>query len=217
MAKKKNVDLPIQRYKDQISGIRAAVGALNGATPEVKRSVYEWAVIALYAAIEELFLESFTAAINRNPTHVSAAKGVPFPKHMTVAMCRYLIVGDGYFGFRDRDDLKKKCKAFLGDGHDLIAELNGDRAAVALEVMTAARNYAAHQSAWAKEKLRGVLTKRGLLGAKGLSTSGAYLSAIDSSAAWITPLAVQTGKTRLFALLAYADSLGSSVEDKVTF
>jgi hypothetical protein len=215
MANKKSLDLSVKRFRTKLDEVKAVLD-LNGGGAN-KRAVHEWAIISCFAAFEGLMMDIFVTALNRNPAHFTAAVSVPFPKHLTLATCRYLIVGDGYFGFRDRDDLKDQCRKFLGAGHPFLDTLKGEEAAVALEVLVTARNYAAHQGDWAKEKLRKTLKKRGFPGAAGLGYAGNYLAAIDNSDKWRKSFDIVNGNSRIKGILKYLSKVGNAVESKVIF
>jgi hypothetical protein len=162
-------------------------------------------------------MDVFVTALNRRPKQFSDATGVPFPKHLTIATCRYLIVGEGYFGFRDRDDLKKKCKRYLGENHAFLGALNGDGPATAFAVIADVRNFGAHQGEWAKSKLKKTLRERKLPGADGISTAGTYLAAVDNSLPWRTAFGVPSGRTRIDAFLTFLSSIGAAVKQHVNF
>jgi hypothetical protein len=216
LPKKKSLGLSLQRYRKELDAVVVLVdGAADGSAN--RNAIHEWSAIRAFASLEGLMMDVFMTALNRTPEHFTSAVGVPFPKHLSLATCRYLIVGDGYFGFRDRDDLKDQCKKFLGTNHTFVDTLSGERPAVTLEVLVTARNYAAHQSTWAKEKLRKTLRKRGLQGADKLGSPGSYLAAIDNSAKWRNSFEVPNGNSRTRGIVKYLRKLGDDVENEVKF
>jgi hypothetical protein len=118
-------------------------------------------------------LDALSGAINNDASTISSTVGVDFPKHMTEDVCRYLIIGTGYFDFRGRDGLIKLAKDFVPDTHYLIGILKDAQFKDALEQLSAFRNLAAHYSETAK-----IATRRVIDGEK-VGSAGSWLRKQD--------------------------------------
>ncbi len=131
--------------------------------------VYDYAIIRLYRDFENLILHYLVAAINNGSEHLSQTTGVEFPKHLKKEVCRYIIVGDGYFNFRKRDDLIRTLRKYLPEDHYLVTIIKKNKYKEALEQLSALRNFAAHDSKPSK--------KRALeaIGQVKMGSSGAWL------------------------------------------
>lgn len=133
---------------------------------------YEMTLIKLYEYFERLMLESLVVAINNDIGRtISSRKGFTFPAHMTDEVCEFLIVGDGYFNFRNYDDLKRTIKGFVPDDHWLLTEACASHNRASIERLTALRNYSAHGSRKARERAKTALN------AKRLPSAGAWIKA----------------------------------------
>jgi cupin superfamily acireductone dioxygenase involved in methionine salvage len=130
---------------------------------------YEYGVIRLYREFEALMLDVLVGVINNDTSTLSRSTGVTFPKHLTDEVCRYLIVGNGYFDFRGRDGLINTLKKYVPDDHFLLNIVKKEDYKGALKLLPAIRNYSAH---------KGLLAKRRALeavGQKRMSDAGSWL------------------------------------------
>ncbi len=216
MRKKSKANV-ITAYSEELQAVRDVLDNSDSGGPDARKALSEWALISAFAALEELLLEIMTAALNRDNSAFEDATGLEFPEHLNVAVCRFLIVGEGYFGFRDIDDLKKKLARYLGSSHTLIAELKGAQPAAAFEIIAKSRNLAAHRSEWAVAALKASLKKRDITGGSGLTSAGSWLCSIDNSDAWKGVFKGPKGKSRMEAILGYLESFGATVDQKVQF
>ena len=127
-------------------------------TSGLREDYHDWctdyAIIRLYREFENLMLDALSGAINNDATAISTTVGVEFPKHMNEDVCRYLIIGTGYFDFRGRDGLIKIAKDYVPEAHYLIGILKDQRFKDTLEQLSALRNLAAHDSDRAKDSAR---------------------------------------------------------------
>ena len=130
---------------------------------------YDYAIIRLYREFEDMILNCLVAAINSDTQQLSKTTGIDFPKHITDDVCEFIIVGDGYFGFRGRDGLIKTLKGYLTDDHYLVTIVKKPAYKDALEKLSALRNFAAHDSKPSKK--RALQT----IGGQRLASSGAWL------------------------------------------
>ena len=130
---------------------------------------YDLAIIRVYREFEDLMLSCLITLINRDSSTFSAHKDRDFPKHMSVAVCEYLICGDGYFDFSGRPGLIRTIKKVVPDGNWFLNIVRDATYTDALDKLSALRNFAAHDSAVSK--------KRALeaIGHKRMSSSGAWL------------------------------------------
>jgi len=131
--------------------------------------IYEYAIIRLYRGFEILILEALVGAINNDSKTVSSRTGIQFPKHMTDEVCRYLIVGDGYFDFRGREGLIRTIKGFVPDSHYLLAAVKNEKYRAPIDRLIALRNWSAHGSAASKRRMKEAL------GSKKVKSAGAWL------------------------------------------
>jgi len=125
----------------------------------------------LYKDFERLMLNCIVAAMNNDTSHLSKLKGFDFPKHLTDEVCEYMVTGDGYFDFRGKSGLIKTLKKYLPDDHYLITTIKHKRYTESLDMLSALRNYAAHESPQSKQKALDV-TKQTRIGG-----AGSYLKA----------------------------------------
>ena len=130
---------------------------------------YDYAIIALYRAFEDLMLSVIVGAINNDSSTISQSTGVTFPKHLTDEVCEYLVVGGGYFDFKGRPGLIKLIKRYVPSTHYLVGTIKKEKYKDTLDQLSALRNFAAHG---------GPVAKRAALVATGqhrLDTSGSWL------------------------------------------
>lgn len=111
---------------------------------------YDYAIIRTYHGFEELMLKTIIAAINISPATISHATGVLFPRHLSQNVCRYLVVGNGYFDFKGRDGLIGKLRRYLPENHPLVRLVKDETLKQSLERLSSLRNLAAHNSIQAK-------------------------------------------------------------------
>ena len=119
---------------------------------------YEYAIIRLYCAFEQLMLDTLTAVLNKNPKTFEDKTGIKL-KAIQNDLAEYIIVGNGYFDFKGRDGLIKIVKSYVADGHWLIKIVTDDHYKDSLEQLSAFRNYAAHSGNAAKFRARKVTGK----------------------------------------------------------
>lgn len=130
---------------------------------------YEYAVIRLYRCFESLMLEGLVGAINNDTATLTSKTGFSFPKHLTDEVCRYIVVGDGYFDFKGRGGLIKLMKRFVPESHYLVTVVKEAKYKDDLDRLSALRNFAAHGSSKSKQAALKA-TKQ-----SNMSSSGAWL------------------------------------------
>ncbi len=156
---------------------------------------HDYAVIRLYREFESLMLEALVGAINNDPSGLSSATGVDFPKHLTLKVCRYLVIGTGYFDFKGRSGLLKMLKKYVPNDHYLVQVVNKSKYRDALDRLSALRNFAAHNSEQSK---KAALTATNM---NNLGSSGGWLR-VDN---------------RLEALSARLKELAMEIHDEARF
>ncbi len=157
MPRKKSVKKSAERFIEQVDKIKEFVeDAKKNLGDRHVTWAYEYAIIRLYREFETLVLDALVGAINNDTGTISQRTGVRFPKHLTDEVCRYLIVGTGYFDFKGRDGLIKKLKLFVPENHYLVEIIRHDKYKEVLEKLPALRNLAAHNSLVAKRKAKKV-------------------------------------------------------------
>lgn len=134
---------------------------------------YDYAIIRLYRSFEVLMLNCLVAAINNDTKQLSAKTGRDFPKHLSDEVCEYLIVGNGFFNFKGRDGLIGDLKTFLKDDHFLIEIVKSASFKIALERLSALRNFAAHNSKPSKKSAMKAV------GVQRMKSAGAWLKEQD--------------------------------------
>lgn len=150
MPKKKSIKMAAQRFIEAADGVLDFFDKTSGLKEDYHDWCTDYAIIRLYREFENLMLDALAGAINNDASAISNAVGVDFPKHMTEGVCRYLIVGTGYFDFKGRDGLIKIARDFVPEAHYLIGVLKTAKFKDALEQLSALRNLAAHDSDRAK-------------------------------------------------------------------
>ncbi len=130
---------------------------------------YEYAIIRLYRDFEDMILNCLVAEINSDTEQLSQTTGVNFPKHITEEVCEFIIVGDGYFDFRGREGLIKTLKKYLPKDHYFVLIVKKPAYKDTLEMLSALRNFAAHDSKPSKKRALQVI------GGQKLLSSGAWL------------------------------------------
>lgn len=99
-------------------------------------------------------LDTLVGALNNDTSTLSTRTGFSFPKHLTDEVCRFLVTGRGYFDFKGRDGLIKALKQYLPDDHYLVEVVSKPGYRNSLELLSAARNYAAHESQQSKSAFK---------------------------------------------------------------
>jgi hypothetical protein len=147
MPKKKSLRLAAQHFKKHCDEL---IQYLNAAEEHLGDEhitwSYDYGIIRLYREFEGLVLECLIGAINNNTSTLSQTTGYSFPQHITDEICRYLVIGSGYFDFKGRDDLIRILKKYLPDNHYLITTITKPVYREALDKISALRNFAAHGS-----------------------------------------------------------------------
>ena len=142
---------------------------LSGLSGAHETWIYDYAIIRLYRDFEDMILNCLVASINNDTEQLSFTTNIDFPKHLTDEVCEFIIIGNGYFDFKSRDELIKTIKKYIRDDHYLVSISKKNCYKDVLEKLSALRNFAAHDSKPSK--------KRALkaIGAKRLASSGAWL------------------------------------------
>jgi hypothetical protein len=150
MPKKKSIKGSANEFKAETDKILAFLTASAGLGDEHVSWCHDLAIIRLYRAFESLMLDALVGALNNDTSTLSSRTGFSFPKHLTDEVCRFLVTGRGYFDFKGRDGLIKTLKQYLPDDHYLVEVVSKAGYRNALARLSAARNYAAHESSQSK-------------------------------------------------------------------
>ncbi|HMN94005.1 MAG TPA: hypothetical protein PKC60_12320 [Hydrogenophaga sp.] len=150
MPKKKSIKGSANEFKAETDKILAFLTASAGLGDEHVSWCHDLAIIRLYRAFESLMLDALVGALNNDTSTLSSRTGFTFPKHLTDEVCRFLVTGRGYFDFKGRDGLIRALKQYLPDAHYLITVVSKQGYRDSLDLLTAARNYAAHESQQSK-------------------------------------------------------------------
>lgn len=154
MARKKSIKKCAGEFAESVERIADFFHRTNGLKDEFHEWCTDYAVIRLYRAFESLMLDALSGAINNDATTISSTAGLKFPKHLSLDVCRYFIVGSSYFDFKGREGLIGLAKRYVPDTHYLIKILKDVKYKDSLEQLSAFRNFAAHSSKKAKEAAR---------------------------------------------------------------
>ena len=130
-------------------------------------------IIRLYRKFESLMLDALVGAVNNDTATISTTTGVKFPEHLTDEVCEFLIVGTSYFDYKGRDGLIRKLREFVPEDHYLVAIVKKPSFKEAIELLSALRNFAAHESDLSK---RAALTA---IDGERIESSGAWLKRAD--------------------------------------
>ena len=130
---------------------------------------YDYAIIRLHRELEQMTLKCLVAAINNDTKQLSNTTGIDFPKHLTHAVCEYIIIGDGYFDTQGRDSLIRTLKKYLRNDHYLVKVFSETKYKCTLDRLYALRNFAAHGSLKSRKR---ALTATSM---KKLPSSGGWL------------------------------------------
>jgi hypothetical protein len=154
MPRKKSIKSIAKRFQKAADEILEFVDKTSGLKEQYTEWCSDYAIIRLYREFENLMLGTLSGAINNDAATISTTVGITFPKHMSDGVCRYLVVGTGYFDFRGRDGLIRLVKEYVPDTHYLVGILKDAKYKDALEQLSALRNLAAHGSEQAKAAAR---------------------------------------------------------------
>ena len=170
--RKKSIKKAARDFVENMDGIIKFTARSAGPhlTDQDKSWCHDLAIIRLYREFEGLILRCLVALINSDATTFSQLKRRKFPKHMNVAVCDYLICGDGYFNFSGRDGLIREINKCVPKNHWLPTAVKKRRYKDAINRMCALRNFAAHDSSVSKKRALEVI------GQKKMLSSGAWLS-----------------------------------------
>jgi hypothetical protein len=130
---------------------------------------HDLAVIQLYREFETLMRQTLVGAINNDSTTASLKLGVDLPKHLSFAVCEYLVTAGGYFDFKGRDGLLKELQRFVPKSHYLVRAVGRAKYKSSLEQLCALRNFAVHDSRQAKA------TALKAVGQKRMLSAGSWL------------------------------------------
>ena len=130
--------------------------------------IHEYAIVRLYRSFEDLMVSVLVGCLNQDSQTLSDRTGIKFPKHLNVAVCRYLVTGGGYFDFRGRDGLIKELSQFLGRKHNIVLVVKHTKYKTTLEALCTLRNFAAHGSQQAKKAAKDATRTN-------MSSAGAWL------------------------------------------
>jgi hypothetical protein len=124
---------------------------------------YEYATIWLHQVVESFLLEAVVYEVNRKPSLVSAAWGVPLRvTDINRATAEFLLTRDGYFDLGRR--LDEQLGRVLPSGHHLRVVLK--RHARALKRLSVLRNLSAHDSGHARRAAFKLLRSEGYRGGR---------------------------------------------------
>jgi hypothetical protein len=170
MPRKKSLRLAAQHFKDHCDELIQYLHDVEANFGDEYISwSYDYGIIRLYREFEGLILECLIGAINNDTSTLSQITGYDFPPHLKDEVCRYLVVGSGYFDFKGRDDLIKILKRYIPDDHYLITIVRKPDYRETLEKLSALRNFAAHSSDVSKKAaLRVIIQAR-------VGSSGSWL------------------------------------------
>jgi hypothetical protein len=182
MPKKISVKTAATRFTDASNSILTFFKETAGLKETHQHWCADYAAIRLYREFETLMLESLSGSINNDSRTISSTVGCSFPKHMSRAVCQYLIVGTGYFDFHGRDGLIQTVKGFIPDDHYLTKILKKPEYKDSLERLSAIRNFAAHDSDRAKEAARRAI------GGEKMGSAGYWLRKADHFEKLVTEL-----------------------------
>jgi hypothetical protein len=170
MPRKKSIKRSVRTFIREVQEIEKFVQCAQKKFKDRYLSwAYEYAIIRLYREFERMMLDALVGAINNDTTTLSKRTGVRFPKHLTDEVCRYLIVGDGYFDFKGRDGLITTLTKYVDPHHYLVTAVKSDKYKQTLGQLCTLRNLAAHNSRLAKVRAKKVV------GQERMSDAGSWL------------------------------------------
>lgn len=174
MARKREIKKAAQRFIAEVDSLLAFTVSVSAGQSAAHQSlIFDGAVIQLYRLFEGLILETLVGAINQDMATFSAKTNVTFPKHLNDEVCEYLVTGGGYFDFKGRDGLISTIKKHVPPTHYLLTTIKKDQYKKSLNVLTALRNHAAHQSDKSKKAALEAT------GQKRIGSSGSWLKSPD--------------------------------------
>ena len=184
MPRGKRIDIPgkvdnFQRVKSDLDQFLENIKGNGIVTDQQRQWCYEYAIIKLYRAFEELMLEALKGAINKDASHFLDKNNITQINHLNSDLAEYVIVGDGYFDFKGRDGLIDTLKKYLPKDHWLIKIVKNPQYRVSLNRLSAFRNYAAHSSD--KAKARAKASAKPDPGGDCMGSSGAWLSSYNGT------------------------------------
>lgn len=170
MARKREIKKAAINFIAEVDLLLEYIATVSAGQTDAHRSlIFDGAVIQLYRLFEGLMLDTLIGAINQDTSTVAQTIGVKFPKHLNDEVCEYLVIGKGYFDYKGRNGLIETIKKFVPETHYLVTIVKKDSYKLSLNVLSALRNHAAHQSDKSKKAaLRETKQKR-------ISSSGAWL------------------------------------------
>lgn len=171
--RKKSAKMACDWFSDEVEEIEEFLEATEDLSDEQINWCYDYGIIRLYRAFENLMLSCLICSMNNDTEQVSSVTGIAFPKHLTDEVCEYIIVGEGYFDFRGRDGLIKTIKRYVPNDHYLLTAIRTAKYKDALERLSTLRNFAAHESYPAKQ----VALKA--IGQERMSSAGSWLKRQD--------------------------------------
>ena len=174
MPKKKSIKNSAREFNesvDQILDFFAKTDSLKEPCPEWSA---DYAVIRLYIRFEVLMLDTISGAINNDSRTIAETAGMTFPRHMSVDVCRYFIIGTGFFDFKGRDGLIAIVKKYVPDTHYLLKLIRDTKYRQALEQLSALRNLAAHL-----ESKKAKTAAKAAIGGEKIGSAGAWLRKQD--------------------------------------
>jgi hypothetical protein len=169
MPKKKSIKLSADHFAEGADAVLDYFDKTAGLQDQLNEWCADYAIIRLYRGFETLMLDALAGAINNNSATISETAGIEFPKHLNEAVCRYLIVGSGYFDFRGRDGLIKTTKEYVPDSHYILEIIRDAKYRAALEQLSALRNLATHDSSQAKRAAKAAI------GGEKIGSAGSWL------------------------------------------
>jgi len=164
----------------------------SGLSKQAQTWAYEAALIKTYVALEELMLRCLVASVNNDTATISAVSGIQFPKHLTDAVCEYLIVGDRYFDFKGYSGLVDLLKKYVPKDHWLYLTVKNTGVRKVLDQLVPLQNFAAHEGKQSKDKARKAVDQQ----------------QIGSAGAWIK----SSGGRRFTAMTRDLRKLGHAIE-----
>lgn len=171
--RKKSAAKACEWFSKEADEIEEFLEATEDLSDERINWCYDYAIIRLYRAFENLMLSCLICSMNNDTKQISAVTSIPFPKHLTDEVCEYMIVGEGYFDFKGRSGLIKAVKRYVPANHYLLVVIKKAKYRDALEKLSALRNFAAHESQPSKKAaLQAIKRKR-------VSSAGSWLKRQD--------------------------------------
>lgn len=161
MSRKKSIKRTAKLFQDNADEIIEFIDTVKpGLSKEFTSWIYEHAVIRLYREFEIMMLDALVGAINNDTTVLSDKTGFDFPKHLTDEVCKYLVIGDGYFDFKGRDGLIRTLKSYVPSNHSLVSILTKAEYKDSLDKLSTLRNFAAHDSSKSKKACLSAIRQR---------------------------------------------------------